>query len=80
MSGDWFPLILFAAVFVVFLLRGGSGAVEAPGANRGVRRRQDRREKTMFITVRTRKSLGRSGNGSRRPRRKTGSPSSESTM
>jgi len=25
MSGDWLPLILFAAVFVVFLLRGGSG-------------------------------------------------------
>jgi len=25
MLGDWFPLILFAAVFVVFLLRGGSG-------------------------------------------------------
>jgi hypothetical protein len=23
--GDWLPLILFAAVFVVFLLRGGSG-------------------------------------------------------
>ena len=25
MFGDWFPLILFAVVFVVFLLRGGSG-------------------------------------------------------
>ena len=25
MWADWFPLILFAAVFVVFLLRGGSG-------------------------------------------------------
>jgi hypothetical protein len=25
MSGDWLPLILFAVVFVVFLLRGGSG-------------------------------------------------------
>jgi hypothetical protein len=23
--GDWFPLILFAAVFVVFLLLGGPG-------------------------------------------------------
>jgi len=25
MWADWFPLILFAAVFVVFLLRGGPG-------------------------------------------------------
>jgi len=25
MSADWFPLILFAVVFVVFLLRGGPG-------------------------------------------------------
>jgi len=25
MLGDWFPLILFAAVFVVFRLLGGSG-------------------------------------------------------
>jgi len=25
MRGDWLPLILFAVVFVVFLLRGGSG-------------------------------------------------------
>jgi len=69
MPADWFPLILFAAVFVVFLLRGGSGAVEVPGADRRPCA-GDKREKTMFITVRTRKSLGRSGNGSRRPRRK----------
>jgi len=25
MWAEWFPLILFAAVFVVFLLRGGPG-------------------------------------------------------
>jgi len=25
MSADWLPLILFAVVFVVFLLRGGPG-------------------------------------------------------
>jgi len=25
MGGEWLPLILFAVVFVVFLLRGGSG-------------------------------------------------------
>jgi len=25
MGADWFPLILFAAVFVVFLLRGPGG-------------------------------------------------------
>jgi len=25
MFGEWMPLILFAAVFVVFLLRGGPG-------------------------------------------------------
>jgi len=25
MWNDWFPMILFVAVFVVFLLRGGSG-------------------------------------------------------
>jgi len=25
MWADWFPMILFVAVFVVFLLRGGSG-------------------------------------------------------
>ena len=34
MWADWLPLILFAAVFVVFLLRGGPGAVEAPAADR----------------------------------------------
>jgi len=30
MRGDWLPLILFAVVFVLFLLRGGSGGGWGP--------------------------------------------------
>jgi len=65
-----FPLILFAAVFVVFLLRGVRGAVEAQVLTAGRRRRQDRRGEGRCSSRCVREIPWEVRHGSRRPRRK----------